>query len=102
MKTRKTVCLDGKTRTFTVDDNYATIDNRKSVMDFMSNNNDVIAVVAYTEIKGDVGYQNFNGFKTAGEAIADYKDRKKLVPKVGTTAYCDVMLFDKKGNCRFY
>ena len=66
-------------------------------------------LVAYTTVKGDrgtrivgnyieeydnglVGYQNFQGFDTLDEAYKDFELKKKLTPKLGVYAYCDVFI----------
>ena len=70
---------------------------------------DIVAVVLYTKVQHDkgydsnlspydnglVGYQCMNAFKTIEEAEKDYKDRKRLTPKYGVEAYADVFMFTR-------
>ena len=67
---------------------------------------DIVAVVLYTKVQHDkgydssllrydnglVGWQGRNGFKTIEEAKKDLADRKKLTPKYGVEAYADVFM----------
>ena len=67
---------------------------------------DIVAVVLYTKVQHDkgydsnlfpydnglVGWQCMNGFKSIEEAKKDLADRKKLTPKYGVEAYADVFM----------
>lgn len=67
---------------------------------------DIVAVVLYTKITHDkgydsnlfpydnglVGWQCENGFKSIEEAKKDFEDRKKLSPKYGVEGYADVFM----------
>lgn len=101
--------LDGKTYTFKVDLPYHTEECHDAEEIFKGSA--CKYAVLYTEIKEDkgerltswfgmpkwekydnglVGYQQGQLFDTYDEMMHDYKLRKRLVPKVGTVAYCDV------------
>lgn len=112
---RTTICNDGKKRTFSFVGDYYTPENVNE-KELFANFEDCKACIAYTTIKDDMGwrevnvygtptiekynngpkgYQNYCFFRDIEEATRDFEARKKLSPKVGTIAYCDVFLFIK-------
>lgn len=106
METRTTTTTEGKRVSFKYDGTYYL-----PTSDF-SDFKDITTspfLVAYTTVKGDrgtrivgnyieeydnglVGYQNFQCFDTLDEANKDFELKKKLTPKLGVYAYCDVFI----------
>ena len=114
MGIRQTTTTEGRLISFNVDNCYYTPLCNKSLV-FDGSFKDYKFCVCYTKLCNDIGYreetrfgipklvrynngliayQNMNFFNDKKEAEEDFKNRKKLTPKLGVYGYADVFLVE--------
>ena len=116
---RTTKTTKGRKITFTIDEDYVTIENSEKKKDSIFNGvfSNMLYCVAYTKVKHDigskirslygspsimdfdnglVGYQCFDFYNNENEAKDRFNSCSKLDDKYDGTKYCDIMLIKNK------